>query len=176
MYSPNIQTWGESHIGPQRVTVMLWCAPYFRLCKRGCACVFQSTTWFPNLVSASSQLLSSGAAGLMVKPAATTRCTWTSPSGTRASRRKWRRWWRTTVPPKHLDLPDLWRSTQGRGSSYSQYTFASSYVPVFLSFFPPQASTPSWSTWLIKIFSSLLILRFDFWLIHHLVFFCKIQI
>lgn len=77
------------------------------------ACVFQSTTWSPNLASASSQPLSSGAGGPTAKPAATTRCTWTSPSGTRASRRRWRRWWRITVPPKQVHISDLWRSTKG---------------------------------------------------------------
>lgn len=66
-----------------------------------CVCLVQLTMWSLNLVPASSRPLSSGTNGLTASPAVTTHCTWTSLSGTKASRRRWRRSSRTTVRGLH---------------------------------------------------------------------------
>lgn len=61
-------------------------------------CVFiQSTMWYLSRASASSQPSSSGGNGPTLRRAATTLCTSTSPSGTKASMKIWRRSWRITV-------------------------------------------------------------------------------
>lgn len=79
----------------------VWTAqsPFWLRCV--CLCVsVQLTMWSPSPASASSRPSSSGASGPTASPAATTRCTSTSPSGTRASRRRWRLSLRTTVRPR----------------------------------------------------------------------------